>query len=96
MYSWQVFGLCRLNPTRRTSRSLWLQCHLGLSYLLTAAGQLRILTGFPFHSLHKAQSTTNEDYPILYDMEEQAQYLDTMWKSSDNRMFQTQQPEVCL
>jgi len=26
------------------------QCHLGLSYLLTAAGQLRILTGFPFHS----------------------------------------------
>jgi hypothetical protein len=24
------------------------QCHLGLSYLLTAAGQFRILTGFPF------------------------------------------------
>src|ERR1700748_2750801 len=26
------------------------QCHLGLSYLLTAAGQFRILTGFPFDS----------------------------------------------
>src|ERR1700761_2879905 len=24
------------------------QCHLGLSYLLTAAGQFRIHTGFPF------------------------------------------------
>jgi len=54
MYPWQVFGLRRLNPTRRTSRNRRLQCHLGLSYLLTAAGQLRILTGFPFHSLHKA------------------------------------------
>ena len=31
-------------------RALWLQCHLGLSYLHTAAGQLRILTGFPFDS----------------------------------------------
>ena len=31
-------------------RALRLQCHLGLSYLLTAAGQLRILTGFPFDS----------------------------------------------
>jgi hypothetical protein len=27
-----------------------LQCHLGLSYLLTAAGQFRSFTGFPFDS----------------------------------------------
>ncbi len=27
-----------------------LQCHLGLSYLLTAAGQFRTLAGFPIHT----------------------------------------------
>ena len=51
MFPWQVFGLCRLNPTCRTSQSfIAIQCHLGRSYLLTAAGQFRTLTGFPFHS----------------------------------------------
>jgi hypothetical protein len=30
--------------------AVWHQCHLGLSYLLTAAGQSRIHTGFPFDS----------------------------------------------
>jgi hypothetical protein len=29
---------------------VYTQCRFRLSYLLTAAGQLRILTGFPFHS----------------------------------------------
>ena len=29
MFPWQVFGLCRLNPTRRTS-----QCPFGISVIL--------------------------------------------------------------
>jgi hypothetical protein len=47
MFPWQVFGLCRLNPTRRTSQCLSAPVSSWLSYLLTAAGQFRILTGFP-------------------------------------------------
>jgi hypothetical protein len=39
------------------------QCHLGLSYLLTAAGQFRILTGFPFDS--PCGETMEETYCIL-------------------------------
>ncbi len=54
MFPWQVFGLCRLNPTYPDFPELALQCRLknipGLSYLLTAAGQFRTLTGFPFHT----------------------------------------------
>ena len=37
-------------PTRRTSQA-YAQCLIRLSYLLTAAGQSRFLTGFPFHPL---------------------------------------------
>ena len=36
------------------------QCHLGLSYLLTAAGQFRNFTGFPFHSRRE----TSESDPL--------------------------------
>src|SRR5580700_1884477 len=57
------------------------QCHLGLSYLLTAAGQFRIFTGFPFHPEPGAQSTTNEDYPILCFSPAQAPYVEPVWKS---------------
>jgi hypothetical protein len=53
MFPWQVFGLCKIIPTCRTSQSLQLQCHLGLSYLHTAAGQFRTLTGFPIHTPSK-------------------------------------------
>src|SRR5580704_7678063 len=61
-FPWQVFGLCRLIPTCRTSRSWSLQCHLGRSYLLTAAGQLRNFAGFPFHS---PRGETMESLPYL-------------------------------
>ena len=52
MFPRQVFGLCRFNPTYPDFPERWLQCRLdlGRSYLLTAAGQFRILTGFPFHT----------------------------------------------
>ena len=46
--SWQVFGLagCLLAPA---SQSAMDQCFLEeRSFLLTAAGQFRILAGFPF------------------------------------------------
>jgi hypothetical protein len=33
------------------------QCPIRLSYLLTAAGQFRIFTGFPFHLLLKNRGT---------------------------------------
>ena len=62
MFPWQVFGLRRFIPTCRTSQSVSLQCHLGLSYLLTAAGQFRTLTGFPFHS---PRGETVESPPYL-------------------------------
>lgn len=38
----------QVQPTRRTSQAL-AQCRFRLSYLLTAAGQFRSFTGFPFH-----------------------------------------------
>ena len=68
MFPWQVFGLCRFNPTRRTSQIKQIQCHLGLSYLLTAAGQLRNFTGFPFHSPQNGE--TSELKPL---------YIGTPW-----------------
>jgi hypothetical protein len=48
MSSWQVFGLAGylLTPASRFMAEPVLVS--GLSFLLTAAGQLRILTGFPF------------------------------------------------
>jgi len=48
MFPWQVFGLTGstyLPDFPGISPSVFIR----LSYLLTAAGQLRILTGFPFH-----------------------------------------------
>ncbi len=50
MYPWQVFGLAGSNLIAGLPGTMRLQCHLGLSYLLTAAGQFRNCTGFPFHS----------------------------------------------
>ena len=47
----------------RLPKALPLQCHLGLSYLLTAAGQFRILTGFPFDSPYG--ETMEENHYIL-------------------------------
>jgi hypothetical protein len=40
------------------------QCHLRLSYLLTAAGQFRILTGFPFDP--PCGETMEGNHHILY------------------------------
>ncbi len=50
MFPWQVFGLAGSTLLAGLPRAIRHQCHLGLSYLLTAAGQFRILTGFPFDS----------------------------------------------
>ena len=49
MFSQAGLRTYRLNPTHRTSQALG-PVSFRLSYLLTAAGQFRILTGFPFHS----------------------------------------------
>jgi len=61
MFSWQVFGL--------TGSTYWpdfpgagTQCPIRRSYLLTAAGQLRIFTGFPFHPVGGPR---NENHFIL-------------------------------
>jgi hypothetical protein len=51
------FLLAGLPRTRR------FKCHLGLSYLLTAAGQFRNFTGFPFHS---PRGETVECLPYLW------------------------------
>ena len=44
----QVFGLAGSNLLALASRSGEDQCDRELSFLLTAAGQSRIFTGFPF------------------------------------------------
>ena len=46
-------------PTRRTSQTLEAQCRFRLSYLLTAAGQFRTSTGFPFHPLFRGTEELN-------------------------------------
>ncbi len=80
MYPWQVFGLAGSSLVAGLPGALRLQCHLGLSYLLTAAGQFRNFTGFPFHSTTEAASTTSEIYLILGWRTRQALDIDTMWK----------------
>ena len=74
MSLWQVFGLCRL-PTCPASQLYFKPVPIGRSFLLTAAGQFRILTGFPSSLRDEAQSTTSEDYCILCKEEIQAQYI---------------------
>lgn len=55
MFPWQVFGLYRFVPTHPDfpvayASSVAVFRNIGLSYLHTAAGQFRTLTGFPFHT----------------------------------------------
>lgn len=57
MFPWQVFGLTGSTLLTRLPEQL-AQCHRWLSYLLTAAGQFRILTGFPFHSRTREHQRT--------------------------------------
>jgi hypothetical protein len=49
MFPRQVFGLAGSTLLAGLPRC-FTQCHLRRSYLLTAAGQFRSFTGFPFHS----------------------------------------------
>ena len=49
MFPKQVFGLTGSNLLARLPKPQ-AQCRFRLSYLLTAAGQLRIFTGFPLRS----------------------------------------------
>ena len=48
----------QVHPTRRTSQAR-AQCLDRLSCLLTAAGQLRNFTGFPFHPLFRGTEELN-------------------------------------
>jgi hypothetical protein len=74
MSSWQVFGLAGCLLARLPSL-VPKPVPIGRSFLLTAAGQFRILTGFPSSLRDEAQSTTSEDYCILCKEEIQAQYI---------------------
>jgi hypothetical protein len=66
----------RLNPTRLTSQALG-PVSLRLSYLLTAAGQFRIHTGFPFHS--RLRETEDWSDYILGWKETQAIQIVEFW-----------------
>jgi hypothetical protein len=49
MFPWQVFGLTGSDLLARLPKRISAQCRVWRSYLLTAAGQFRSRTGFPFH-----------------------------------------------
>jgi len=47
------------------------QCRDRLSYLLTAAGQFRIFTGFPFHPLERGTEELDHYIQGNYEMQRQ-------------------------
>jgi len=73
-HSWQVFGLCRL-PTCFGFPAQPASACLKRSFLLTAAGQLRILTGFPFQPQSRDRGTMKFTHYSKGNMSGQHLYL---------------------
>jgi hypothetical protein len=83
MSSWQVFGLAGILFARLPSSDSS-QCQIGRSFLLTAAGQFRVLTGFPSSPCAGAQGTTKQLNYNLGTVKEQAPYMGPLWKCTRN------------
>jgi hypothetical protein len=81
MSSWQVFGLAG-SLVASASQFDQNQCLLSkLSFLLTAAGQLRILTGFPFGRTHNVRAPRSKN--TLSSVQDNVNYymLWCLWES---------------